>query len=238
VRGNASADKTFICLTSETFRSWRCKVYLSNGQKIAELENAYIVERGNKTIKAPYPFGFVPTFHRYRLREPEATKTPKTVFVGSMTDLFGDWVPDEWIQEVFAACAAAPQHRYLFLTKNPERYVMMGELGLLPEHKNFWYGTTVTDDEAPLFWSELHNTFLSIEPILAPFIGSVRNKADWVIIGAETGNRKGKVIPRREWIDNIVANCREAGIPVFMKESLRGLMGSEFVQEYPWERTE
>ncbi len=150
-----------------------------------------IADKFGKRRRAAFPFGFDPTFHKYRLDEPMRVKTHKDIFVGSMTDLFGKWVPYGWIREVFAACAAAPQHRYLFLTKNPERYVELAELGLLPENKNFWFGSTVTDDEMPFFFSECHNTFLSIEPILAPFIVTNRQKADWIIIGAETGNRKG-----------------------------------------------
>ena len=76
----------------------------------------------NFTYKCKYPYGFDPTFHRYRLDEPSQVKTPSTIFVCSMADLFGEWVPDEWIQKIFEACADAPQHRYLFLTKNPKRY--------------------------------------------------------------------------------------------------------------------
>lgn len=68
----------------------------------------------------PYPLGFSPTFHRYRLDEPQHWKKPRTIFVCSMADLFGDWVPDEWIKAVFDACEKAPQHRYLFLTKKTE----------------------------------------------------------------------------------------------------------------------
>ena len=58
---------------------------------------------------------------------------------------------------------------------------------------------------------------------------------EWVIIGAETGNRKGKVAPDRKWIEKIVNCCDKAGKPVFMKESLRAMMGSDFRQEFPWE---
>lgn len=72
--------------------------------------------------KQPYPFDFAPTFHQYRLGEPAAWTKPRTIFVCSMADLFGDWVPDEWIKQVFEACEAAPQHRFLFLTKNPTRF--------------------------------------------------------------------------------------------------------------------
>lgn len=74
-------------------------------------------------IKAtPYPYGFEPTLHRYRLGQPQNTKEPQTVFVCSMADLFGRWVPTSWIVEVLDACRKAPQHRYLFLTKNPARF--------------------------------------------------------------------------------------------------------------------
>ena len=73
----------------------------------------------------PYPYSFDPTFHRYKLDEPQRWKKPRTIFVCSMADLFGDWVPDEWIAEVFKACDAAPWHRYLFLTKNPKRLCRM-----------------------------------------------------------------------------------------------------------------
>ena len=84
-------------------------------------------------IKAtPYPYGFEPTLHRYRLGQPQNTKEPQTVFVCSMADLFGRWVPTSWIVEVLDACRKAPQHRYLFLTKNPARYLELDHLALLP----------------------------------------------------------------------------------------------------------
>ncbi len=60
--------------------------------------------------------------------------------------------------------------------------------------------------------------------------------ADWVIIGAETGNRKGKVVPKKDWVMKIAEECEYSGIPVFMKESLRDLMGDDFRQEFPWNR--
>ena len=58
---------------------------------------------------------------------------------------------------------------------------------------------------------------------------------EWVIIGAETGNRKGKITPKRKWVENIVEAAQLTGMKVFMKESLRELMGNEFRQEMPWE---
>ena len=100
-------------------------------------------------IKAtPYPYGFEPTLHRYRLGQPQNTEEPQTVFVCSMADLFGRWVPTSWIVEVLDACRKAPQHRYLFLTKNPARYLELDHLALLPHESNFWYGSTVANMDA------------------------------------------------------------------------------------------
>ena len=225
----------------------------------------------------PYPFGFTPTFHKYRLDIPKHWTKPRTIFVCSMADLFGDWVPDKWIKDVFDACRKAPQHRYLFLTKNPARYCDLYRAGKLPGGDNYWYGATYdhgeglgrrhgmenrpvtfTLDGKPVhnagswwlpgwFWGDtpelmetgetIRNSFISFEPLLydiGAHIGSTGG--DWLIIGAETGNRKGKPICKREWVDHIVDYARKTGKPVFMKESLRGIMGEDFVQEFPWQQ--
>lgn len=201
----------------------------------------YLLKLGcmDKLRSAPYPFKFEPTFHRYRLDQPKKWTEPRTIFVCSMADLFGEWVPLKWIQEVFEACKAAPQHRYLFLTKNPARYFGLAEMGLLPKDKNFWYGTTTTTQKEDFFWSDEHNTFLSIEPIHGPFekmeIGTLRRFTNWIIVGAETGSRKDKIIPEKAWIDELAACAWENEVPIFMKESLKDMMGMEFKQQFPWE---
>ena len=213
----------------------------------------------------PYPFDFTPTFHRYKLDEPQRWKKPRNIFVCSMADLFGEWVPDEWIREVINACLAAPQHRYMFLTKNPGRYCHLERAGIMPKGDNFWFGATFDHSNWPghdgpheipgrpttfaLHGKMVHdagdfyypaypekNRFVSFEPLLydiGAHIGSTG--AQWHIIGAETGNRKGKVATQREWVEHIVEYSDKNHIPVFMKESLRGLMGDDFRQEFPWE---
>jgi len=184
----------------------------------------------------PFPYGFDPTFHRYRIDEPRCKKKPQNIFVGSMTDLFGEWVPASWIQEVFAACEAAPQHNYLFLTKNPARYLEIYKKKAFPYAENFWYGTTCTRPSDKFAWVERtpYKCFVSIEPILEPFHGLLDGKwPDWIIVGAESGNRKGKIAPPRKWIEDIAYCCRQNDVPIFMKESLRELMGDSFVQEFP-----
>lgn len=192
--------------------------------------------------KAPYPFDFNPTFFRYKLDEPQKKKKPQTIFVCSMADLFGAWVPDSWIEEVFAACEKAPQHRYLFLTKNPARYTELAMAGKLPARDNMWYGTTATTPEEPFFYGGAWHTFVSIEPILRDYSGEIGQMCDtfaqWVIIGAETGNRKGKITPRPEWVREITKTCVTKNIAVFMKESLLPIIGEDnMFREIPWDES-
>lgn len=195
--------------------------------------------------KAPYPWEFDPTFHRYKLDEPQRWKNPRNIFVCSMADLFGDWVPDEWIQEVFQACGQAPQHRYLFLTKNPDRYLdlanLMPQRRRSPNVAEMWFGRSFTG-VGPGYVHvllPLRKTFVSIEPLLRRLsykeAAEIAGTSNWVIVGAETGHRNGKVTPEKAWIDDIAAACEEMNTPVFMKESLRELMGPDFRQEFPWE---
>ena len=212
---------------------------------VQELDKPKHIMRKNGLHKAPYPWFFLPTLHRYRLDQPSKWYEPRTIFVCSMADLFGKWVPDEWIEAVINACLAAPQHRYLFLTKNPARYMHLIANGIIPENQpNFWFGSTATIPEMEFFWCDEVNTFVSIEPILAPFEDLTdegvdpASKTNWIIVGAETGNRKNKVVPQKSWIDEIVSAAKKAGAPVFMKESLREIMGDDFIQQFPWEKVE
>ena len=212
------------------------------GKIITGHDHLYILDeparRADGTIN-PYPYGFDPTYHKYRLTIPQEWKKPQTIFVCSMADMFGDWVPEDWIGQIFTACLAAPQHRYLFLTKNGKRYMELAKNGVLVDRENFWYGCSVTRPEEPFFFSDRYKTFASIEPILEPFdwVPGLNHieLPDWIITGAETGNRKGKVKPERDWLDGIINGCAEHHIPLFMKESLRELTGIEFKQEFPWD---
>lgn len=185
--------------------------------------------------KVPYLFDFQPTFHRYRLDE-YRNKSGRNIFVCSMADLFGEWVPDSWIEEVFAACESAPQHNYLFLTKNVKRYVGHS----VPMSENMWYGTSITKESDTDLFNSLPafcNIFVSIEPILEDLRVEKCNimfrQVDWFIIGAETGRRKGRIVPERKWIENIVRECRKNNKPVFMKSSLMNIWGEHLIQEFP-----
>lgn len=194
--------------------------------------------RNAKGRVVPFPVGFEPTLHEYRLCMPAQRKKPTTIFVCSMADLFGAWVPDEWIKRVFDACEAAPWHNYLFLTKNPQRYTDLANAGALPEHDNWWYGTSVTKKGDKFFGGRItDHIFLSIEPLhesLDAGLGSFGG-AEWIIVGAETGIRPGKITPKREWIENIIEAASITQAAVFLKNSkeMDAVWGAPLIQQLP-----
>lgn len=212
---------------------------LDGNYTLGAQEKKYIRRADGKRMQAPYPFGFQPTLHGYRLDQPQKWVNPQTIFVCSMADLFGAWVPEEWIEQVFNACDKAPQHRYIFLTKNPQRYGELARAGKLPKRDNFWYGSTLDSMKSRRYPGRISdNTFVSIEPLTERMdvgLGSFGGDR-WIIIGAETGNRKGKVVPEKEWVDTICAAADLTRAAVFMKDSLIPIVGEENMRrELPWE---
>lgn len=176
-----------------------------------------------------YPFGFMPTYHRYRLDYPMQRKNGCNILVGEMGEMFGEWIPDSMIQEIFESCQTRNIHNYLFLTRFPQRYRELCLKGILPTGINFWYGSTATHsyDHYPAIPDKV-NTFICFEPILEEIkmpSNDVR-VADWIIIGAENGSGKSKVIPKRSWIEKIVEYADRVNIPVFMKNSLIDIVGA------------
>ena len=176
-----------------------------------------------------------PKFFPKRL-EQLYSKKPKVIFMNSISDI-ADW-DYSWSTQVEIAIRCNAQHKYLFLTKRPET---VSEAGMFILQTNVWNGTTINWESDVSRFNHLPafgNRFASIEPIFEDLKLVEKHNLffkflNWVIIGAETGNRKEKVIPRREWIENITKPCKEYGIPVFMKSSLRELMGEDFIQELP-----
>lgn len=161
-------------------------------------------------------------------------KKPARIFVGSMSDI-ASW-DDSWISKVLDKIEENPQHTFLFLTKKPECYRWFDRY--IPE--NCLLGATTTNESEIIgsqpFLSNLrHAIFLSIEPILERIRPDCIDKhiIEWIILGAETGNRKGRVIPELSWIQNIVDYAQNYSIPVWLKENLRGIWPGELVQELP-----
>lgn len=181
-----------------------------------------------------------PKFFPERLKQFESKK-PKSVFINSMSDI-AYW-EIEWAREVMSAIRENRQHTYIFLTKGGRTYPSgFHEIWSLRElydlKKTVYIGKTVTRQRELEIFAQYD--FLSIEPVLEPIDLSVLKHNLYtkaVIIGAETGKRKDKVVPKREWIKGIVFECDHAGVAVFMKESLRTIMGCDFRQDkLPWEK--
>jgi protein gp37 len=166
-----------------------------------------------------------PQFFPERLKEFESKK-PKAIFIDSMSDI-EFWQP-EWEEEIWAAMEKNPQHNYIMLTKTHNWFER--------RPANWYIGATIdTQKRHDEFWLPLYD-FLSIEPILEPIKlneSEISNPIflKQIIIGAQTGNRKDKVIPQKQWIDDIVRQADRYRIRVYMKESLRRLMGKDFRQD-------
>ena len=185
-----------------------------------------------KRFPGLYPNGFEPTYHPERLEEPHRLKKPSKIYVVSMGDLLGDWVPDLWIDSVIRAAHECPQHIFQFLTKNPIRYLNF----YFPE--NCWLGVTIeAESKSKRFYDffgaiiDKHNkTFVSFEPLL----GSVGlnkgqfNAFDWVIVGAQTGPNAKQ--PEKKWVEEIITEARKANCAIFLKDNLEW---HEKIQEWP-----
>lgn len=163
------------------------------------------------------------------------SKKPKSIFIDSMSDI-GTWEQD-WFDAVIKATEDNPQHRYIALTKCPNRLRVLWDRCNTWDNfnhtNNIYVGTSVTTQKQLDSSSKgMRVDFYSIEPILEPLtITPEMRLPKTLIIGAETGKRKGKVVPQKEWVDNIVKQADEQGCIVFMKESLRKIMGEDFRQD-------
>lgn len=125
--------------------------------------------------------------------------------------------------------------------QNPQRYIDLAQAGKLPAKDNMWYGTTATTPDEKFFWGGAWHTFVSIEPILRDYSVEIGEMCDtfaqWVIVGAETGRRKDKVVPEKSWLEAIIKTCIESNITIFMKDSLIPIVGEEnMFRELPWDR--
>ncbi|MFA5187084.1 MAG: DUF5131 family protein [Patescibacteria group bacterium] len=164
-----------------------------------------------RAISKRFGRSFEPEFHHDRLKEINKIKPGEKIFVCSMADLFGSWVPDEWIESVLMRAGTNWMTTFQFLTKNPERYrsFYFGP--------NMWKGATATNQAQ---WDRAMNSevdFVSCEPLLEP-INPVGADLRWIIIGGCTGASAKQ--PQEVWVSKIEEWAGENGIPVFHKDNL------------------
>jgi protein gp37 len=168
---------------------------------------------------AKYADGFALRLHYDELIKPYGWKTPKMVFVNSMSDLFHEGVPISFIQQVFQIMRDNSKHTFQVLTKRAERLARYS--ADLKWTDNIWAGVSVEDGQAMYRIDYLRQTgarikFLSCEPLLSRLPNLDLTGIDWVIVGGESGRNPRPMRP--EWVMEIQERCEKAGVPFFFKQ--------------------
>ncbi len=166
-----------------------------------------------------YRNGFKVTLQEDLVELPLSWKTPKVIFVNSMSDLFHKNIPNDFIAKIFNTMVKAHWHTFQILTKRSERVAALGQI--LPWPQNVWMGVSV---ESPDYTYRIHDLakvpaavrFLSVEPLLAPIPRLPLRSIDWVIVGGESGPGARKMEP--DWVRQIRKRCREMTVPFFFKQ--------------------
>ena len=166
-----------------------------------------------------YANGFKLTLHPQALELPLIWKKPQMIFVNSMSDLFHEDVPLEFVQKVFNVMNRASWHTFQILTKRSERLLELDSEIVWPE--NVWMGVSVENSKYTFRINHLREShaqikFLSLEPLLGPLLNLNLNKINWVIVGGESGPGARPVA--EEWITEIRDQCLLARVPFFFKQ--------------------
>lgn len=168
---------------------------------------------------ARYLDGFAPTLHWDLLDAPRKWRRPRTVFVNSMSDLFQEDVPLDFIERAFGTMRDCPQHTFQILTKRSARLAKVASK--LPWPRNVWMGVSVESNRVKSRIEDLlavpaHVRFLSCEPLLGPLNDLSLSGIHWVIVGGESGP---KARPMSEhWALDIRDQCQAAHVPFFFKQ--------------------
>lgn len=201
----------------------------------------------NDYYKDTFITRFNPTFHPGRLSAPDNHVIPASrkgepginnVFLCSMADLWGDWVPSRWIKQIIDVIAQHPEYNFISLTKNPKRYLEFAEI--FP--KNIWIGATSDNQKrfevAIETFKELKTkcgnndniTFLSAEPLLehinwtelehVKWTDDQADFVDWVIIGALKGSENSDRQPKWSWVESLIKYARMSSANVYFKTNL------------------
>lgn len=166
-----------------------------------------------------YVDGFIPTLHNDLIDQPLRWKKPRTVFVNSMSDLFQDAVPEDFISRVFDTMVKAPQHTFQILTKRSDRLAEMASR--LPWPENVWMGVSVEDKRVIHRIDDLRRVpasirFLSCEPLIGPLSSMNLKGIHWAIVGGESGP-KARVM-KEPWVQDIRKQCVAQNVSFFFKQ--------------------
>lgn len=171
-------------------------------------------------MKQPrYANGFELTLHEDVLELPLSWRKPQRIFVNSMSDMFHKDVPESFIQNTFDVMRRAAWHQFQVLTKRSDRLLELSPAIAWP--RNVWMGVSVERQDYMSRIDDLRGTgaavkFLSLEPLLGPLRDLDLGGIDWVIVGGESG--PGARPMDEQWVLDIRAQCRAAGVPFFFKQ--------------------
>jgi protein gp37 len=166
-----------------------------------------------------YSNGFRVTLVPHVLPLPLKWRTPRMVFVNSMSDLFHEDVPLCYIKRVFKVMRKSPQHIFQVLTKRSERLADLAPR--LDWTDNIWMGVSVENESVSFRIAHLIQTparikFVSLEPLIGPVKSLFLESTDWIIVGGESGPKARPV--KKQWIDSVHKKCRTYQVPFFFKQ--------------------
>jgi protein gp37 len=238
------AEHSKIEWTDATWNPVRGCTKISPGCKHCYAET--FAERFRGVAGHPYEQGFDPRLVPEKLGEPFKWATPRMVFVNSMSDLFHTYVPDEYIERVTGVMVTANWHTYQVLTKRVERLqqLLSNQLRFGGLANNIWWGVSVENKKHGLpridrlRRAPARVRFLSIEPLLEDLGEIDLSGIHWVIVGGESGPGARPI--KREWVINILRQCRKQGVRFFFKQwggvrkSKTGrMLGGKTYDEFP-----
>jgi protein gp37 len=216
------AEHSTIEWTDATWNPVRGCTKISPGCKHCYAE--VFAERFRGVPGHPYEQGFDLKLVPAKIAEPLRWLSPKMIFVNSMSDLFHEGVPDDYIEAVARVMAKANWHTYQVLTKRSERMtsLLRSRLRFAAESRHIWWGVSI-DTRAyglprlrDLQASPASVRFLSIEPLLEGLGRFSLDGIHWVIVGGESGH--GARPLKKEWVTSIRDQCDTKGIPFFFKQ--------------------
>ena len=211
------ADKSAIEWTEATWNPTTGCTKISLGCKNCYAERLALRLQAMGNPK--YANGFQLTLHEDALEIPLRWKKPRKIFVNSMSDLFHEEIPLDFIQRVFQTMQQAHWHIFQILTKRAERMAQLAPQ--LPWPPNVWMGVTVEEQRYTRRIDLLRTVpaavrFLSLEPLLGPLPNLNLNGIHWVIVGGESGPGARPMKP--EWVTDIRDQCQAAGVAFFFKQ--------------------
>jgi protein gp37 len=196
---------------------------LTGCQKISPGCKHCYAARMAKRLKAmqveKYANGFELTLHEDVIEAPLGWKKPQLVFVNSMSDMFHEDVPFDFISRCFAVMYQASQHTFQILTKRSKRLLSLSPQIEWPS--NVWMGVSVENQDYTYRIEDLRRSgarvkFLSLEPLLGPLTSIDLTGIDWVIVGGESG--PGARLMAEEWVIEIREQCLKYEVPFFFKQ--------------------